>query len=335
MLPVATTFFHSADAGITPSSARLVWQTSPGLISDVAYSAGRISFTKAAGYGNALIAAYDSDGETILWSWHIWCTEIGPAIENSGPYTNFMMMDRNLGASYASSDHVTDQELADRTLGMYYQWGRKDPFVGPAHLATNSEAATVYNADGSVFTGFTHVSKTSANGTQDWVRKNPTTFITVSNNAYDWFYGLGVEANGGPSTRGYYFWGNPNPNSYDAVIPGSIRKTVYDPCPAGWMIPQEDVWGGGLTWKSDSATGTVLSSAGGDSFYPQGNLIGYSTGEVSTGNVGKQGYYWSSGFGNVTTSKTIWKMQISNTSKSNTTSWGNAYGFSVRCCQEY
>ena len=335
MLPAASTFFHTSDATIAPASAKLLWQTSAGLISNVSLSAGRISFTKGNGVGNALIAALAADGSTILWSWHIWCTEIGPAVENTGSYTTFMMMDRNLGATYASSTLITDQALADRTAGLYYQWGRKDPFPGPEHLQKNSAQQKVYDENGAVYTLPAATASSATVGTQAWAASHPSTFITSTANNADWFYGpSGVTATGS-SNRGYSFWGNPEPNNYTSSTPGLVKKTIYDPCPAGWMIPQEDVWGGGLTYKSaQSGMGCLISSAGGDSWYPYSNLLSWQTGAISGGNIGSYGYIWSSGFGNSSTPRTVWKMQYS-TSKTNTTSWGNAYGFSVRCCQEY
>ena len=45
------------------------------LISDISYADGMISFTATANRGNALIAAFDDKGE-IVWSWHIWMTDL-------------------------------------------------------------------------------------------------------------------------------------------------------------------------------------------------------------------------------------------------------------------
>lgn len=90
--------------------------------------------------GNALIAAYNSEGD-IVWSWHIWVTENEPgnvssailyttyAWNEDGINTNvrvpgYDIMPCNLGALQYTPEggSVTD------TYGMLYQWGRKDPF---------------------------------------------------------------------------------------------------------------------------------------------------------------------------------------------------------------
>jgi hypothetical protein len=65
----------------------------------------------------------DADG-VILWSWHIWLVQdqIGynTYANNAG-----VLMDRNLGATSAI-------EYDSGTIGLLYQWGRKDPFLSNA-----------------------------------------------------------------------------------------------------------------------------------------------------------------------------------------------------------
>lgn len=75
--------------------------------------------------GNALIAAYDSN-DNILWSWHIWLCDFDPD-QTAQRYqgASLDMMDRNLGALSSSFEGVA-------SYGLFYQWGRKDPFMGAA-----------------------------------------------------------------------------------------------------------------------------------------------------------------------------------------------------------
>ena len=105
-------------------AADWVWSTDDadpdGLISEVEWHDGIISFKASEGRGNALIAAFDSDGE-VVWSWHVWLTE-QPALQTMDNGTVFM--DRNLGAMSAAPEDVA------KTYGLKYQWGRKDPFYG-------------------------------------------------------------------------------------------------------------------------------------------------------------------------------------------------------------
>lgn len=114
----ATTEGLDAPTAIAGTSAAVVWQSAPGLISGVTLADGRISF-KIAGPGNAVIAVKDG---AILWSWHIWYPEAEVAGLNSK--TGYEVMNMNLGAM-----HNTPGDVG--SYGLLYQWGRKDPF--PAH----------------------------------------------------------------------------------------------------------------------------------------------------------------------------------------------------------
>ena len=82
--------------------------------------------------GNAVIAAKDNSGK-ILWSWHIWLTD-KPSEQiyynDAGTF-----MDRNLGATTAEVGDVG-------ALGLLYQWGRKDPFLGSSSISENVYACS-------------------------------------------------------------------------------------------------------------------------------------------------------------------------------------------------
>lgn len=87
--------------------------------------------------GNAVIAARNAKG-VIIWSWHIWVNNEAPAqLSHAVKYTTYSwnssgintgkrvpgysFMSCNLGAVSTSVGDIG-------TFGMYYQWGRKDPF---------------------------------------------------------------------------------------------------------------------------------------------------------------------------------------------------------------
>lgn len=67
---------------LSPASAALVWETSKGMITNVAFKDGKITFKAASQPGNALIAACSED-KTIIWSWHIWFPEEAIATSTS------------------------------------------------------------------------------------------------------------------------------------------------------------------------------------------------------------------------------------------------------------
>lgn len=197
------------------SSAEVLWEsfgtaTAPAvgdLISDVSFSAGYISFTASSRRGNAVIAAKDSYGD-ILWSWHIWLTE-RPEDQvyknNAGT-----MMDRNLGATSATPGDAA-------ALGLLYQWGRKDPFLGNSSIPDES---IPYECIPAVSTNSSIWSITTSTTIDDSVLY-PTTFITENANNDDWLYSRS-------ETTDNSRW--------------QPTKTIYDPCPPGYCVPHIYVW---------------------------------------------------------------------------------------------
>ena len=133
------------------------------LIASTSYSNGYIQFSTPADFkqGNAVIAAKDKDG-VILWSWHIWCAKEGWKEQE---YYNKAgtMMDRNLGATTATAGEVG-------SLGLLYQWGRKDPFLGSSSVSTSTKAAS------------TGTWSTSDESVTENSTKNPMTFYTGHEN---------------------------------------------------------------------------------------------------------------------------------------------------------
>ena len=258
--------------------------------------------------GNALIAARNVSNE-ILWSWHIWVPSTSIANVNASKICGATMMDRNLGALEKVS---TADGASVYTLGMLYQWGRKDPFPGGKRITdTWPNPATVSGTAPSVHAGSI---------TMDYAIAHPTEF--ASNSGGDW-----------QSTTDMTRW------SKDA-------KTVNDPCPPGYKIPygergSKPLWnttnietavtGASMTWEL-SSTGYWFRIADGDNelVFP---LAGYVDDGVS-----------SYGIGNTQTRAAIWCLSDSSSSKyhlniryNSTTAFGStsaARGCSVRCVAE-
>ena len=260
------------------------------LIDTVSVRDGYVRFSTPETFanGNAVIAVRNSKG-TILWSWHIWCSEEGwqEHIYNNNAGT---MMDRNLGATSATPGSVG-------ALGLLYQWGRKDPFLGSSSIRISSSVQALS-------TGTWKISSTWI--TNALAISNPTTFFTGYEN---------------------YF---PNGN-------WQSKKTAYDPCPAGWRVPDGGEIG---IWKTAGFAKTSFDSTNrGISFsisspettwYPASGYLNYGSGVLSTGN---NAYYWS-----VTPSSndSAYGLYFFSSGNVNPTNFyfTRSGGYSVRCLKE-
>jgi len=139
---------HSYESVGEVSVTEVLWESSSAgealesgtLITSASSNYDKISFSTSDTFreGNALIAAKDAN-DNILWSWRIWLTDHPQDqlyINSNGEYN---LLDRNLGATRADSG--TSDEWKE-SIGVLYQWGRKDPFVGGIYK-TNTTIDTI------------------------------------------------------------------------------------------------------------------------------------------------------------------------------------------------
>lgn len=299
---------NSSESVGAVSSVEVLWESfgtvatpSVGdLIENVSYKDGYIQFSTPYLFneGNAVIAAKDGSG-TILWSWHIWLTD---KPEGQVYYNNAgTMMDRNLGATSATPGDVG-------ALGLLYQWGRKDPFLGSANISTGVVAQSTASWPSAV-------SSSSSKGTVDYVTKNPMLFIVSSDsNQYDWHY----------SYRNDDLW--------------QSTKTIYDPCPVGWRVPDGGDSGVWAKAGFDDHTYNVIDAGmlfGSpycipDAWYPASGC--YSSTDGALYLVGSFGLYWSvTPNSNYALSLNL-KLTTDRIYPSDNCS--RAYGQSVRCFKE-
>lgn len=212
---------NSGEAVENIAGVGLLWQDTPGLITEAGLVDGKVRFVVAEGvYGNAVVYAYGAGGnEEILWSWHVWVPE--QQVESLPMITGFNVMNMNLGATTAAAADVN-------AFGLCYQWGRKDPFTGSPTLSgtTATLAKPIYNIDGEEGEFGAVMTPQSV----EFAIANPGTFISPYGVDYaDWC-----------STSDDALWGNPDGNYRES---GSLKyenlgeKSMYDPCPAGWRVP--------------------------------------------------------------------------------------------------
>lgn len=233
---------------INVSSACLVWQTQPGMITSVELITNRqdntpyIQFEVEKVQGNALIAALDEEGN-IEWSWHIWMPK--DKINSITTATGYDVMTINLGA-------VVNKPGDPGSYGMLYQWGRKDPFPASATLTgtTATVSAPLYDMEGNPVSIANSLWTSVTDNTLEYATAHPTTVL--SNMAQysvsrDW-----LKADLSDDS----LWGNPEGNVKDpdsGIYVNQGRKTCYDPSPAGWRVAPADVFqnlttNGGYAW---------------------------------------------------------------------------------------
>ena len=262
----------------TPWTAVVVWQSAKNLITlsdDLGTGpTGRFTVTApGTDMGNAVVAV--KSGSNILWSWHIWVTDYdGKAtVTLNNTIRDYVYMDRALGAT---SNAVDDPNAC----GLYYQWGRKDPF--PRVREDWGGQRTVYSATGgTVFIGAVEVSSES-NFTNS-IRNPASFYVNTNDDPYDWFTKS--------STQEDNLWGGANKST-------PSPKTVFDPCPEGWRVP---AWQGGYPpyptatanrayTPSPNKRGSILTING--SYWASAGFISGSSLFYGIEDITSEGDYW-------------------------------------------
>lgn len=270
---------NTAESVGTVNKAEIIWETynnaeevtANSVIAGVGFEDGYVYFATPATLqpGNALIAAKDSDGK-ILWSWHIWIPKTPIVVDETGVggMSQPGIFDRNLGALVATNPAA---EAADiQSAGLMYQWGRKDPFMGPSAFGTNSAAKVSGTA----------MTKVTEQQTEAWTIENPTVFVAVSS---DWSTVVNND-----------IWAD----SDDKV------KAVSDPCPAGYRVPQRKtslrLWSGTSlageeSWQLDVTNHWFKVGTPTPIVFPIAGYI-YKSGEYDQS--GTEAYIWTAHKGN-------------------------------------
>ena len=233
--------------------------------------------------GNALIGAYNANGD-IIWSWHIWVTNnvIEKSVISLGGAT---MMSVNLGAECNSNGSGEANKIYE-SYGMYYQWGRKDPFVGPKsyNFAGNLDAKLYDSSSYEVYLNY--VESTQQQGTLAWATANPTSIIKGSkDNGYDWQY-----------------------TAHDNELWSADSKSEYDPCPAGWRVADAKVFENlklnatydAMSWEElQPLYGIMLTDDDSDYFFTAQGRRNYIDCLLDIVNLNEEcpvpwsGYYWT------------------------------------------
>ena len=208
---------------------------------------------------------------TILWSWNIWASDGYDIEKDAFTAGDFTIMGRNIGALVGKEEiesFTTAEErayVAASAIGNYYQWGNKNPYphvsdyvsdaapgskgnklfvtptYTPIYALQNNKNADV-SMEGQMF------------GTIDNLRLDVATYLAEDKLTPDNIVACTEFApykymKNGKSNYGYSWTGNigssPLKNLWgDATLEdvSDHVKTVYDPCPAGWKVWEDDAW---------------------------------------------------------------------------------------------
>lgn len=188
-------------------------------------------------------------------------------------------------------------------FGLLYQWGRKDPFMGACAKSGTTLAAS---------TGTWTTIKSYQ--TVDYAEENPMTYIAY----YDWCSN---------------YWDN-----YEIRWKES-EKSLYDPCPVGYRVPdggENGFWATANVKSTGDSTnrGMYWTLADGEptAWYPAVGCRSYDSGSLSY--VGEDGYCWSaSPFPSNTSS--AYNLGFGYSGDVNPArDYDRGHGYSVRCVKE-
>lgn len=264
---------------------------------------------------NAVISYLDGELE-IAWSWHIWLWEddLTPVEIINASKVKYNIMPVNLASKW-------DDTAKTKIKNWFYQFGRPTPLLCPAaYNSTNNHAS--YGA-----LSF-YVANTASNLHAGI--KNPTYFHKYSASNYrNWF-----------STDSYKAW-----NLWDAAClslglnDNDVVKTVYDPCPIGFKMPNGNVFTGFTSDGYEALTPSEINAVGsfsngwklkrysGDTvgvFFP---ASGYYTVNGSLDKVGSNGYAYLSPAG---PNDGVFALELSAEELQPNSNLYRAYGCSVR-----
>lgn len=194
---------------------QLLWQDTKSLVKSIGISSDHsiavVNLTPDL-EGNAVVSAYA--GGKVVWSWHLWVRSKGLDVYTTN---NVSGMSCVLGANNRDNNDFN----ISNSRGLFYQWGRNIPFPISSSVEPNTPIPVydIYNNP---------VNFDISNGPQSisWVIEHPMTFYYTNVSGSSWH------------SDGDDLWGGT-----------SGKKTIFDPCPRDWKIPQNNsIWN---NWTSD------------------------------------------------------------------------------------
>ena len=236
--------------------------------------------------GNVLIGVREASSGAdryVIWSWHIWISaenltvqQVNMSESNTEPNqllsvplgwnkeAEFIYPERQFYVQFTQTSDKKKKVALVRQHGgeayaeirgtlTYYQWGRKDPFIG------------VVDSHGSDYGYVTPANKTwssPGNYTMEGSDNRSVPYLDATTNTPElsiskpnYMYGYYNESASGtfddPKISGYYTLAHANlwdaTRTYSTVADRVPVKTIFDPCPPGFSVPRRNFLTGLLT----------------------------------------------------------------------------------------
>jgi len=225
--------------------------------------------------GNALMGVFISPraaGDKPLWTWHIWRMWGYNPDSLQQTICGVIFMDRNIGAVNLTYNSVG-------SFGLFYQWGRKEPFLGAnAQTGTTFKQYNYWSNGSGFMAGITSIGAfgvrdvSAVSGLPEYAHRNPHQFITSTSAPYYTWEGLSGADNS--------LWAS------------SGVRSPNDPCPVGWRVPTSAEMMALFSARTSSPPGGPGVLFERKLCLPYAGGIDFSTGQLF--GVGTDGYYWTS-----------------------------------------
>ena len=330
--PITSPYINIQNAADQATSAKVIWEDCPNIVTAPAVTGSGansyLTFTikkENLQNGNAVVAVTNATGK-VMWSWHLWFTPKSSL--KKIPFTSvgstYNFMTDNLGWKYTKwtgglkrevvvkieqQAETGEKKTATITLkqaagnnvregyGNLYQWGRKDPLPGTDTFYPNT--GYKFN-DGYVIVGDQVADYTDPANIQRMekrtigvsIREPGIMLPKVGGGKLSWSY------------RQYINLWSADNDSYAGTVRDG-KKTIYDPSPVGFKVPDAyafkdfsltgAVWSNGYTLKANNdkeiyfqaggyrdGNDGVLKGVGGYALY----WVGIATKRGSTGGPG-------------------------------------------------
>ena len=313
--PITSPYINIQNASDQATRAKVIWEDCQDIVTAPAVTGSGadsyLTFTikkENLQNGNAVVALTNAAGNKVMWSWHLWFTPKSSlkkiAVTSDG--SEYKFMTDNLGWKYTKwtgglkrevvvkieqQAETGEKKTATITLkqapgnnvregyGSLYQWGRKDPMPGinTTGFAFDNNYVEIPADKGDEPANVIKMKTRSiGHGIQ-----NPGIMLPkVGGGKLSWQYQQIIN-----------MW-SANNNKLDGSIRNNV-KTIYDPSPVGFKVPDAHafmgfsttgaVWSNGYTFKVDNDK-EIYFQAGGARYGTSGALTANGTSAI----------YWTS-----------------------------------------